>query len=177
MEVSKGCLLLHKSSRLESFSKFGVIFLDAVFHKFYFLHFFFFFLVWNVNVSPRDEFIFRFLRRFIVKKETQSLKLDSVLLDCMLLSCHVRVSEWTLILWLPECQGTPCSKQARCLKFKWLQRDSNPQPQPATLFKKRLCASLAKWLSVRLQTKWLWVRVPLQSFKRFTCLITLTWLI
>ena len=29
---------------------------------------------------------------------------------------------------LPECQGTPCSKQARYLKFKWQQRDSNPQP-------------------------------------------------
>ena len=26
-------------------------------------------------------------------------------------------------------------------------------------------ASLAKWLSVRLQTKWLWVRVQLQSLK------------
>ena len=26
-------------------------------------------------------------------------------------------------------------------------------------------ASLAKWLSVRLRTKWLWVRVPLQSLK------------
>ena len=26
-------------------------------------------------------------------------------------------------------------------------------------------ASLAKWLSVRLQTKWLWVRIPLQSLK------------
>ena len=24
-------------------------------------------------------------------------------------------------------------------------------------------ASLAKWLSVRLRTKWLWVRIPLQS--------------
>ena len=29
---------------------------------------------------------------------------------------------------LPECQGTPCSKQAPYLKFKWQQRDSNPQP-------------------------------------------------
>ena len=47
---------------------------------------------------------------------------------CMLLSCHVRVSEWNYTLHLPECQGTPCSKQARCLKFKWQQRDSNPQP-------------------------------------------------
>ena len=38
----------------------------------------------------------------------------------------------------------------------WLQLDSNPQP---------LKASLAKWLSVRLWTKWLWVRVQLQSLK------------
>ena len=28
---------------------------------------------------------------------------------------------------VPECQGTPCSKQAPYLKFKWQQRDSNPQ--------------------------------------------------
>ena len=48
--------------------------------------------------------------------------------DCMFLSCHVRVSEWIHTLYLPECQGTPCSKQARYLKFKWLQWDSNPQP-------------------------------------------------
>ena len=37
----------------------------------------------------------------------------------MFLSCHVRVSEWICTLYLPECQGTPCSKQARYLKFKW----------------------------------------------------------
>ena len=48
--------------------------------------------------------------------------------DCMFLSCHVRVSEWIHTLQLPECQGTPCSKQASYLKIKWLQRDSNPQP-------------------------------------------------
>ena len=48
--------------------------------------------------------------------------------DCMILSYHVRVWEWIHTLQLPECQGTPCSKQASYLKFKWLQRDSNPQP-------------------------------------------------
>ena len=48
--------------------------------------------------------------------------------DCMFLSCHVRVSEWIHTLWLPECQGTPWSKQARNLKFKWLPLDSKPQP-------------------------------------------------
>ena len=31
--------------------------------------------------------------------------------DSMFLSCHVRFSEWIHTLWLPECQGTPRSKQ------------------------------------------------------------------
>ena len=48
--------------------------------------------------------------------------------DCIFLSCHVPISEWIHTLYLPECQGTPCSKQAWYLKFKWLQRGSNPQP-------------------------------------------------
>ena len=47
--------------------------------------------------------------------------------DCMLLSCHVRVSVNPLYSW-PICQGTPCSKLASYLKFKWHQRDSNTQP-------------------------------------------------
>ena len=46
-------------------------------------------------------------------------------LDCMLLSCQVRVSEWIHRLKLPECQGTPCWRLAWYLKFKWQQRDSN----------------------------------------------------
>ena len=41
--------------------------------------------------------------------------------DCMLFSCHVRVPEWIHTLQLPECQGTPSSKQARNLKVNWLQ--------------------------------------------------------
>ena len=48
--------------------------------------------------------------------------------DCMFLTCHVNFSEWIYILHLSECQGTPYSKQAPHLKFKWLQRDSNSQP-------------------------------------------------
>ena len=46
----------------------------------------------------------------------------------MLLSYHARVSEWIHTSYGPEYQETPYSKQARCLKFKWLQQDSNPQP-------------------------------------------------
>ena len=48
-------------------------------------------------------------------------------IECMFLSCHVRVWEWIHTLQLPECQGTPCSKQARNLKVKWLSLDSNPE--------------------------------------------------
>ena len=36
---------------------------------------------------------------------------------------------------------------------------------------KNIVPSLAKWLSVRSQTTWLWVRVPLQSLKlQISCL-------
>ena len=36
---------------------------------------------------------------------------------CMLLSCHVQILAWIYALKLPECQETPCSKQASYLKF------------------------------------------------------------
>ena len=51
-----------------------------------------------------------------------------LIIDYMFWSYHVLVSEWIHTLYLPECQGTPCSSQARNLKFKWLQLDSNPEP-------------------------------------------------
>ena len=68
---------------------------------------------------------------------------------------------------LPECQGTPCSKQAPYLKFKWQQRDSiqNHLVCERTLNHLSKLAYLAKWLSVRLRTKWLWVRISLLSLK------------
>ena len=48
--------------------------------------------------------------------------------ECMFFSCHVHVPEWINNLYLRECQGNPCLKQAQFLKFNWLQMDSNPQP-------------------------------------------------
>ena len=44
--------------------------------------------------------------------------------------CHVthEFQNESTVYSLPECKGTPCSKQAPYLKFKWQQRDSNPQP-------------------------------------------------
>ena len=47
---------------------------------------------------------------------------------CMYSSCHVHISELIYTLYLTECEGTSSSKQAPYLKFKWLQRDSNPEP-------------------------------------------------
>ena len=54
--------------------------------------------------------------------------------DCMFLLGHVRTWEWIHTIQLPECEGTPCSKQAPYLKSKWLQRDSNPQSLSTTIW-------------------------------------------
>ena len=48
--------------------------------------------------------------------------------DCILLSCHICLSEWICTLQLPECQGTSCLKQAWYLKFKWQQQVPNSKP-------------------------------------------------
>ena len=62
---------------------------------------------------------------FLFKK---SIIYDVYLVNCMFLSSHVPVSERIHTLQLPECQANLFSKQTRYLKFKLLQRDSNPQP-------------------------------------------------
>ena len=89
----------------------------------------------------------------------------------MLLSCHIRLSDWIYTLDLPECQGTPCSKQLRYLKFKWQQRESNPQSLSSQRKLNHL-AKLAKWSNVKysliefsFKTKWLWLWIPLLSLK------------
>ena len=56
---------------------------------------------------------------------------------------------------------------ARYLKFKWLQRNLNHNYLVCNRTINHL-AQLAKWLSVRLRTKWLLLRVPLQSLRVFT---------
>ena len=83
--------------------------------------------------------------------------------DCMFMSCHVGVSEWIHTPWFPECQGTPCSKQARNLKFRWLQLDSNPEPLKFVNEHSTIWPIWLEWLSATLQTYWFWVRVQLQS--------------
>ena len=86
----------------------------------------------------------------------------------MFLSCHVRISEWIHTLHLSECQRTPCSKHARYLRLSYCNgtRTHNHLFRKRTLnqlAKLALLASLAKGLSIRLRTKWLWVRISLQS--------------
>ena len=58
-------------------------------------------------------------------------KFQKTLKNNNLIACYYHVmyafqSEFT-IYQLSECEGTPCSKQTWYLKFKWQQRDSNPQ--------------------------------------------------
>ena len=87
------------------------------------------------------------------------------MLDCMFLSWHIRVSEWIQTLQLPECQRTPCSKQAWNLKFKWLQLDSNPEPISSLTNTQPFGqtgherANWSRTNELHLRTKWFWVRV------------------
>ena len=74
---------------------------------------------------------------------------------CMSLSCHVRISEWICNLQFPECQRMSSSKQTHYLMFKWIPYRYVLTTQVIHL------ASLEKWLSVCLQTKLLWVWIPL----------------
>ena len=46
--------------------------------------------------------------------------IDYYLSKCMSLHVTYAFLEWIHTTELPECQGTPCSKQVRYLKFKWL---------------------------------------------------------
>ena len=59
--------------------------------------------------------------------------------DCIYYDVTYEFQSESTLHNLPQCQGTPCSKQAP------------------------YSASLGKWFSVHLRTKWLWVRIPLLS--------------
>ena len=60
--------------------------------------------------------------------------------DCVFLSCQIRVLEWIYTLQLPECQGTPFSKQA-CI---WSLIDWNEIRRHNQLVRKRTLNHLAK---------------------------------
>ena len=84
--------------------------------------------------------------------------------DCVFLSCHTRftVNQHSVVA---ACQGLPCYKQTRYLKFKWLQQNLNLQPLSLSENTQPFSQTglLAKWLNLHLPTKSLWVRIPLPS--------------
>ena len=87
-------------------------------------------------------------------------------MNCMLLWCHVHVSEWIYAL----CCLNVKELFAQNRRDIWRLSDCNRSWTRDHLVRKRTLnhlAKLAKWLSVRLQTKWLWVRIPLLSLKQY----------
>ena len=77
-------------------------------------------LILQFSIQPSTFLIIETLRMRVF--------FTTLFFNCMLLSCHPRVSQWSTLYSLPECQGTPCLKQVPYLKFNWQKRDSNPQP-------------------------------------------------
>ena len=77
---------------------------------------------WGIYSIPKES---KYTAKLLsINNETQCVPLLTV--------CYYHVtyefrSESTLYS-LPECQGTPCSKQASYMKFKWQQWDWNPKP-------------------------------------------------
>ena len=92
------------------------------------------FLAWNRrNIWSLSDYNGTLIQNLLVRKRTLNhlAKLAEWLscvvstylygaFDCMLFSCHLRVSEWIHTLqpeFLRKCHSTPCSKQAPHLKF------------------------------------------------------------
>ena len=87
-------------------------------------------------------------------------------LVCVFLSCLIRVwSESTLWGYLNVKELTWNKRNI----WRWNDcngtRTHNQLVRKQTLNHSVKLASLAKWLSVRLGNRWLWVQIPLQSFK------------
>ena len=72
------------------------------------------FLLLAVNLKFTSNVTFSYWHVCLLKTFDKILR---KYFDGMFLSCHVLVSEWIHTLWLSECQGTSCSKQAQYLKF------------------------------------------------------------
>ena len=89
--------------------------------------------------------------------------------DYIFLSCQVGVADLIHILYLPECQGIPSSKQVQYLKMKWLQCDSNPQLLNTSTNTQafgqtdKMIELNCEYLSVR----WIWLYLLIMSRTRF----------
>ena len=111
------------------------------------LNSFIYWLKWHDDFTEIFIFTYFFMRRkdFFFSKRMKTIQTLKIILICVLLSCHVCVSEWI----------HPFSTVRNAHSYA-------PYKYVLTTQLSRL-VSLAKWLSVRLWTKWLWLRVQLQS--------------
>ena len=88
---------------------------------------------WNnlITTAKRSRLKFRHvIYKKNIKEEFFQMKHHFIkikYIDCMFLSCHVRISEWIhfTVTWMSR---SSLLEAGGNLKFKWLQRDSNPQP-------------------------------------------------
>ena len=78
--------------------------------------------LWTRWMCPYKEIILSF-----TKKMGFTFVLEQLVQKWWILLGEIKNSEWIYNLYLPECKENPCLKQMRYLKFKWMQRDSNPQ--------------------------------------------------
>ena len=92
--------------------------------------------------------------------DSKVFSIKFVKVACMLLSCLVRASHRIYTLQLPQCQGTPCSKQE-----KWQQHDSNGIRTNNHLFCKQTLNHLAKLI------KWLSFVVSTYLYGKFDCML------
>ena len=69
---------------------------------------------------------------------------------------------------LPECQGTPCLKQAPYLRFKWLQNGSNPEPPSSSTNTQTFSqpAQMIELYCVYLPIRCLWLHVIFMLYTR-----------
>ena len=122
----------------------------------------FFTLVSNIYDS-KESMQYQSQSTFLWHNQTRAIAPKKCMTLCYYHITYEFQSEST-VYSLPKCQGTSSSKQALYLKFKWQQRDSNPQPLSSET-KTQQFTQTGRWLSVRPRTKWLWVRITLLSLK------------
>ena len=84
--------------------------------------------VWQLTTSKISHIFAEYISVVEIMQIYTKILLSTKIPNKMILSCHIRVLEWIYTLYLLECRANPCLKQLQYLKYKWVQRDSNPQP-------------------------------------------------
>ena len=90
---------------------------------------------------------------------------DVSYIGCMFLSCHVRVLEWIYSQYIPDCQLTPCSKQARYFQLYFIllyHSTSSLFNVLSMAFNNR--SALGKSYPVVIDISWNWVTNVFQLF-------------